>query len=91
MIAWTLTPGASPLRESFRKLLRHLAFFKNEGFESDRLLGAMDRAEHRRENLVAVAERGDAVSAANRSAEHMPDRLAEGRTADRAVHPSKVC
>ena len=66
----TRTPALARAHELRGQLGADLALPVDEGEEVDRVLGLVDRIEHRREDLVAVAQHVDAVALGGGDAEH---------------------
>jgi hypothetical protein len=61
-----LDPGGGPFAQGVGELRRDGAGPVHVGGEVDRLLGLLDRLQHGREDLGAVAEHGDPVALAQR-------------------------
>ena len=70
-------PGPGPLGHRLGELHRDVALPVDERHQVDGRLGAADRVEHRREDLVAVAQHLDGVALGERRADHHLEAAAE--------------
>ena len=66
-----------PRRQAPAQLVAHLAGPVHEGEEVDRVLGGIDGLEHRREDLVPVAQDVDLIALGGRHAQHTFQRPAD--------------